>query len=121
MRQYGSVPPVLSTATWPGVSATAGLGTGGGAGVQPKGGVGGGQGQFTVRITTGSNPSAGGSVTLSFPAPLPPVLFIAGSDGFGTISAPNNDGAHAAFTIAWTATLPPNAEALLHCEWASSH
>lgn len=120
MRQYGSVPPVLSVAQPPAVSAATGLGTGGGAGIHSRLQPSDGQGAFTVRLLTGSNPSVGGSVTIVF-ATQPPILFIAGTDGFGTITAPNNDGAHTTIVISWTAQLAPNAHVPLHLEWASSH
>lgn len=119
MRQYGEVPPVLSTAQPPAVSAVTGLGTGGGAGVQSKGAPSDGQGFGAVEIIVGSNPSVGGSVTLIF-AQQPPLLFIAGTDAFGTITAPNNDGAHTTIVINWTTQLQPGARMALHYEWASS-
>jgi hypothetical protein len=112
MRQFGEVPPWLSTAAAPAVSAASGLGTGGGAGVQTTDG----QGFGEVRIVTGNNPSAGGSVTLTFPQ-QPPVLFLAGDEGFGALSAPNNDGAHITFVISWATTLPPNRRLRIHYEW----
>lgn len=119
MRSFGSVPPVLSVAQPPAVSAVTGLGTGGGAGVQSKGSPSDGQGFGSVEIIAGSNPSAGGSVTLIFPA-LPPLLFIAGTDEFGTITAPNNDGAHTTITINWTGTLKPGQRYSLAYEWSVS-
>lgn len=120
MRQYGSVPPVLSTAQPPAVSATSGLGTGGGAGVQSRSQPSDGQGQFSVNIVNGSAVSVGGSVTLIFPQ-TPPLLFIAGSEVFGTITAPNNTGSNTTITISWTGTLAPFSRLQLNCEWASSH
>lgn len=115
MRQYGEVPPVLSTNAAPQVSATSGLGTGGGAAVQTKDG----QGFGEVLVTSGSNPSAGGSVTLTF-AQTPPVLFLAGDEAFGALTAANNDGAHTTFAISWATTLPPNRALRLAYEWSVS-
>jgi hypothetical protein len=119
MRQYGSVPPILSTAQPPAVSATTGLGTGGGAGVQSPLKPADGQGQFYIDIQVGSNPSAGGSVTLVFPS-MPPLLFIAGQTSFGTITAPNNDGAHTTIVVNWAGQLRANARMRIDCEWAVS-
>lgn len=120
MRQYGSVPPVLSTAQPPAVQATSGLGTDGGAGVHSRLQPSDGQGQFSVDIVTGSNPAAGGNLSLSFPQ-TPPILFIAGSDEFGTITAPANTGGNNVIGIFWTAKLRPFARYQINCEWASSH
>jgi hypothetical protein len=78
-----------------------------------------GQGQGYVEIQVGSNPSAGGSVTLVF-ATQPPVLFIAGSDTFGPLTAPNNDGAHTTITINWTAQLMANSRHRINYEWSVS-
>lgn len=115
MRQYGEVPPWLSTAAAPAVSATTGLGTGGGAGVQTKDG----QGFGAVEIIVGSNPSVGGSVALVFPQ-QPPVLFFSATDGFGTLSATNNDGAHTTITLNWTAQLQPGSRQSIQYEWSVS-
>lgn len=115
MRQYGEIPPWLSTAAAPAVSSTTGLGTGGGAAVQTKDG----QGFGEVRIYVGSNPSTGGQIILTFPQ-TPPVLFISGDDGFGTLTVTNNDGAHTAITVAWAAKPPPNVQLRLQYEWATS-
>lgn len=115
MRQFGEVPPWLSTASAPAVSSVTGLGTGGGAGVQTKDG----QGFGAVEIVTGSNPSAGGSVVLAF-AQQPPIMFFGATDGFGTLTATNNDGAHMSITLNWTAQLPPGRRLSIHYEWANS-
>jgi hypothetical protein len=115
MRQFGEVPPWLSAAAAPAVVSMTGIGAGGGAGVQTQDG----QGFGEVCIVTGSNPAAGGSVTLNFPQ-LPPILFFTGSDVFGVISAAGNDGAHNQIVLSWTAQLPPGARCQLHYEWAVS-
>lgn len=120
MRQYGEVPPVLSTAQPPAVSATTGLGTGGGAGVHSKGSPSDGQGFGVINLVVGSNPSVGGSVTVIF-AQQPPLLFIApNGDGLGTITAPNNDGSHTTITINWSAQPRANSRMAIDYEWASS-
>ncbi len=119
MRQYGEVPPTLSTAQPPAVSAVTGLGTGGGAGIYSGGSPSDGQGFGSVQIVAGSNPSVGGSVTLVFPQ-QPPLLFISGNGEFGTITAPNNDGAHTTIAINWTGQLRPGEKFQLNYEWAVS-
>jgi len=118
MRQFGSVPPVLSAAQPPAVSAVTGLGHRRRAGVNSKGSPSDGQGFGTIEIVAGNDAATGGSVTLIFPQ-LPPLLFIAATDAFGTLTAPNNDGAHTTITINWTARLAGGRHAI-HYEWASS-
>lgn len=81
MRQYGEVPPWKAAENTPKVSATSGLGTGGGAGVQTpdSGGFG------NVRVKVGLGFSAVWSVVLTFPS-APQTLFISGDDAFGPIT-----------------------------------
>lgn len=81
MRQYGDVPPWLAALNTPAVSATAGLGTAGGAAVQTEdsGGFG------NVLVSVGKGFSATWSVALTFPK-TPPALFVAGDDAFGPIT-----------------------------------
>lgn len=112
MRQYGELPPWLSTAAAPAVSAVTGLGTGGGAGVQTKDG----QGFGEVCIVAGSNPSVGGSVVLAF-AQVPPLMFFGAADGFGVLTATNNPSA--AITLTWTAQLKPGRHVIAY-EWSNS-
>ena len=112
MRQYGEVPPWLSTAAAPAVSATTGLGTGGGAGVQTKDG----QGFGTVEIVAGNNAAVGGSVVLAFPS-LPPLMFFSTTDAFGALSSANNPST--SITISWTAQLKPGRH-IINYEWAVS-
>lgn len=99
MRQYGEVPPWLSSAAAPAVTSTSGLGTGGGAGVFSEDG----QGFGRILVNPGKSPSASGNVVITFPA-TPPLLFIAPSDpdDFGTFTVTNNDGAHTSITLSWT-------------------
>jgi hypothetical protein len=115
MRQYGEVPPWLSTAAAPAVSGASGLGTGGGAGVQTKDGSGFGE----IEITTGSNPGSAGSVTLAFGV-APPILFFGSSDAFGALTVTNNDGAHTSINIAWNQQPPPGRKLAIHYEWLVS-
>lgn len=113
MRQYGEVPPVLSTDPAPRVESTAGLGTGGGAGVQTPDGSGFGG----ISIMTGSSPLANGNVQVGFSA-SPPALFISLPDDFGTQTIVQ---AGSELTIAWSgATLLPNHRYRIHYEWSIS-
>lgn len=109
MRQYGEQPPWLAATNTPAVSAVTGLGTGGGAGVQTpdSGGFG------DVPIQVGSNPSAGGSVDLTFPS-TPPTLFISCSEGLVSVSQATVGNV---VTITWTGT--PRLKSLqnIHYEW----
>lgn len=116
MRQYGEVPPTLSTAAAPSVSTTTGLGTGGGASVQTKGLPSDGQGFGDVVVMSGSNPSSSGSVVLTFPQ-TPPILFFAADEGFGALTVTGNDGAHTSITVAWSVTLPKSRRLGIHYEW----
>lgn len=119
MRQYGEVPPVLSTAQPPQVSATSGLGTGGGASVQSKGSPSDGQGFGDVFVTIGSNPSAGGSVELTF-AETPPVLFFSADEAFGALTITGNDGMTDVILIEWAGTPQLGQRFLIHYEWETS-
>lgn len=117
MRQYGEVPPWLSTARPPAVTLAIGLGTGGGAGVQTPDGSGFG----TVRVRTGSNPSGiGGSISFKFPDGNPPPLFVSCSEGFGAVSVNGNDGSTDTVQVLWGAALPANSDLRIHYEWATS-
>lgn len=113
MRQYGEVPPWLSTAAAPQVKTVAGIGTGGGAGVQTKDG----QGFGEVILRSGSNPSAGGNVVLQFPQ-TPPTLFISGDEEFGVLTVTGQTTT--TVTISWATTLPPSRRLRLHYEWNAS-
>lgn len=117
MRSYGAVPPVLSTAQPPKVSGVTGLGTGGGAGVQSKGLPSDGQGFGYVDIMTGSNPSVGGNVALTFPA-VPPTLAFAGDEAFGLLSIAGQGTVNIVLT--WTPQLPPKRRLRIAYEWANS-
>jgi hypothetical protein len=82
MRQYGDLPPVLSSPpNAPAVSATSGLGTGGGAGVETP--IGSGYGY--IYVTAGSGAASSGSVTLSFTA-NPPQLFFSCDQELGSLN-----------------------------------
>lgn len=119
MRYYGSVPPVLSTAQAPAVSATTGLGTGGGAGVFSKGTPADGQGFGWIELFAGVDAATGGSVTLVF-ATTPPLLFLSpNTASFGTLSAPNNDGAHTTIVVSWTGKLAAGRHRIDY-EWSVS-
>jgi len=101
MRQYGIVPPWLAAANTPKVSATTGLGTGGGASVQTPDSSGFG----SVFVYLGTGAATSGSVALTFPS-TPPTLFIAGAENFGTVSQATVGNV---VTISWTgATLVPS-------------
>lgn len=114
MRQYGSVPPWLSTAVAPFVELPLGLGAGGGASVFTADG----QGFGDIYVQTGSNPASnGGGLALSFPQ-APPLLFISADDEFGVINIGGQQTL--AVTIGWTAQLPPNRKLRIHYEWAVS-
>lgn len=113
LRSFGAIPQTLAANNVPAVSATTGLGTGGGAGVQP-GQTNGSQG--TVNILTGSNPSTGGTVALTFPS-TPPTLFVAGSEAFGTISQGTVGNV---VTLTWTAKLQAATRHRIAFQWATN-
>lgn len=119
MRQYGEVPPVLSTAQPPAVSAVTGLGTGGGAGVQSMGSPSDGQGFGDVYVVVGANPSAGGSVELTFPT-TPPVLFFSADEAFGVLTITGNDGLTDVILVEWATTLQLGQRFRIHYEWETS-
>lgn len=109
MRAAYEQPAVLAAANVPSIKSTTGLGTGGGASLSaPFGGVSG-----DVLIQVGSNPSAGGTVVLTFPG-TPPTLFVAGSEGLSTVTQGTvaND-----VTLTWAGTPRLNSKALIHYEW----
>ena len=111
MRKAASAPAVLSAALPPAISATTGLGTGGGAAVQPTD-----PSEGVIRVLAGPNASAGGSVTLTF-AVSPPTLFVGGAgDKFGAISIAGQGTT--SVTVSWTAQLPQG-EHRLDYEWAT--
>lgn len=116
MRQYGSVPPILSTAQAPAVSAATGLGTGG-AGVQSQGSPSDGQGFGQVVVTAGLNAAVGGSVVLSYGS-IPPTMFYAPSEAFqGFAVAGQGTATH---TLTWTNQLSPNQPHRIAYEWSVS-
>lgn len=110
MRQYGDLPPWLAALNTPQVSAVTGLGAGGGAGVQTPDSGGFGE----VRLLAGSNPSEGGSIDLTFPD-TPPALFIAGSEGLGTLGQSTTDNV---VTITWDGTPVAGTVQTIHYEWS---
>jgi hypothetical protein len=112
MRQYGEVPPWLAADNTPQVSAVTGLGTGGGAGVQTPDSSGFGR----VEMQVGSNPSAGGSVALTFPS-TPPTLFVSGSEGLGTVTQATVGNV---VTVSWTGTPRLKSKQHIHYEWSAS-
>lgn len=117
MRNYGAVPPVLSTAQPPAVSATTGLGTGGGASVQSMGSPSDGQGFGQVVVAAGLNASAGGSVTLVY-ATTPPTIFYAGTEAFGTLTVTGQGTT--THVLSWSTTLSSRRDHMIAYEWAVS-
>ena len=115
MRQYKEVPPWLAASNTPAVSATTGLGTGGGASVQTPDS--GGFGEVLVRGGVGVATS--GSVALTFPS-TPPTLFVSGDQEFGTITQATVGDV---VTISWTGgtMIPRDRLYQLHYEWESSY
>lgn len=113
LRQFGSVPQVLASNNVPAVGNVTGLGPGGGAGVQ----IGATNGNYgSIDIIAGSNPANGGSVTLVFPG-TPPTLFVAGSDGFGTITQSTSGDL---IEIDWSAKLQAGRRYKINFQWATS-
>ena len=116
MRQFPEVPPWLATSNTPAVSATTGLGTGGGAAVQTpdSGGFG------DVLVYPGKGAAAGGTVALTFPS-TPPTLFIGADQEFGPVTQ-NTVGN--VVTLTWTASNFPSPSGQtayrLHYEWSAS-
>jgi hypothetical protein len=110
MRAAYEQPPVLAAANTPAVSATTGLGTGGGASITTP--FSGGSGDVLIQV--GSNPSAGGTVALTFPS-TPPALFISGSEGLGTVSQATVGDV---VTITWTGTPRLGSRQSIHYEWS---
>lgn len=113
MRSAYELPPWLAAANTPLVKSTAGLGTGGGAGVETpdSGGFG------AIQIQVGSNPSAGGNIVITFPG-TPPTLFISGTDGLGTVTqgTVGND-----VTLTWDGTPRLNSKQRISYEWANGN
>lgn len=81
MRQYGEVPPWLATNNTPKIGAATGLGTGGGAGVTTPDSSGFGD----IDVIIGPGYVTPITIALVFPS-VPPAMFFAGDDAFGTIS-----------------------------------
>lgn len=117
MRQYGMVPPILSTAQPPAVSAATGLGTGGGAGVQSKGSPSDGQGFGHVDIQVGPNPATGGSIVLQFPTTPPTMVYLPDTVFAGFAVAGQGTQTH---TLTWTNALLPNQRRRIDYEWSVS-
>lgn len=114
MRQYGEVLPVPPSDP-PAISTIAGLGTGGGAGVQSQVGQ---SGWGHVVVKTGLNPLANGNVHLVFGS-APPSLFVAGDESFGPLGVTGQGTTD--IVIAWTsATLLPQHTYRINYEWAVS-
>lgn len=115
MRNAYEPIPILATPNPPGVSATSGLGTGGGAGIFsfiPASGSG------FVEVVTGSNPSAAGGVNLRF-ASAPPTLFFSFPEAFGAVTITNQGTT--TVSLAWlAAALLPNHRYRFAYEWAVS-
>ncbi len=109
--------PWLATPNPPVVSATTGLGTGGGAGVHK----GDDNGFGHVDVFVGPGYTAAGNVALQFPN-TPPTLFLSADAGFGAIAQATVGNV---VTISWTAANwnVPNAlggPKKIHYEWAVS-
>lgn len=86
MRQYGAIPAPNAPANTPAVSATTGLGIGGGAAVQTAD-----SGNYgNVLVYIGTSPDADLTIDLTFPD-TPPELFIAGNDDFGIVTQSTDD------------------------------
>lgn len=116
MRQYGEVPPVLSTIPAPTLSAVTGLGTGGGAGVFAPGNSGYGY----IDVMAGADATTGGSLVMNFAGGVaPPTLFLSAPATFGTLTITNN--ATTAITVAWSGKpSSANPKHRITYEWAVS-
>lgn len=113
MNSRGKVVPVLAAANIPAVSATTGLGTGGGAGVSNSDFTGFGH----INIFAGQGASASGSVALKY-ASAPPSHAISGDEQFGTLTQATVGNV---LTISWlNAKLSPFCEYRIDFEWAVS-
>lgn len=117
MRNAYEPAPWLAALNTPSVSATTGLGTGGGASVQTidSGGFG------EIFVQAGNGYSAAGSVSLTFPS-APPTLFIAGDDEIGALTQATVGNV---VTISWTTASFPNVGGnsknyKIHYEWETS-
>jgi hypothetical protein len=111
------VPPILSTAQPPAVSAVTGLGTGGGAGVQSQLAPSDGQGAGQVLVRAGQDAALGGSVTLAYPQ-TPPTMFYAPSEAFQDFAvAGQGTSTH---TLSWTNALSPNQVHAIAYQWSVS-
>jgi len=115
MRSAYEPTPLLATPNQPIVSATSGLGTGGGAGIA----VGDDNGFGDINVFAGPDYSASGSVSLTFPN-TPPTLFISAEQAFGAVA---QNTVSKTVTISWSAASfkstgmkPYN----IHFEWATS-
>jgi hypothetical protein len=116
MRNAYEPVPVLATPNPPVVSATTGLGTGGGAGIA----VGDDNGFGDINVFAGPNANAAGSVSLTFPN-TPPTLFISAEQSFGAITQAT---VSKTVTISWTNASfksPGGKIYNIHYEWATSN
>ena len=115
MRSAYEPIPLLAAANRPVVSATSGLGTGGGAGIA----VGDFNGFGDINVNAGPDCSASGSVSLTFPN-TPPTLFISAEQAFGAVT---QNTVSKVVTISWTAASfksPGRKNYSIHYEWATS-
>lgn len=116
MRRAYEPIPWLAAANTPAVSATSGLGTGGGAAVQTPDS--GGFGDIFLYAGPGATPT--GSVSLTFPS-TPPALFLSAEQTFGPITQATVGNV---VTISWTAFAPKSIGGgktyFIHYEWATS-
>lgn len=120
MRQFGEVPPWLSSpANAPVVSSTTGLGTGGGAGVFTP--IGSGFGRIDVQVGSGSI-SATPQIVLSFPSANPPTLFFGCPDAMPNQNLTVTGQGTQTMTLSWTGlNLRPNSKHVVTYEWATSN
>ena len=115
MRKAYEPVPWLAPVNPPIVSATTGLGTGGGAGIA----VSDDNGFGDINIQIGTVYSSSGSVALTFPN-TPPTLFVSAEQSFGTVS---QNTVSEVVTISWTgATFAAIGKIhTIHFEWATSY
>lgn len=108
--------PWLAADNTPAVSATSGLGTGGGAGVQTPDSSGFGD----IYVYVGAGVATSGSVALTFPN-TPPTLFISADQAFGTLTQATVSDV---VTISWTGAAfksPGGGKKYnIHYEWLTS-
>lgn len=110
VRQYPAKTSPNAALNTPRVKTVTGLGTGGGAAVQTSQTGSGNYGEIFLDVA--NNRATGGNVVITFPG-TPPTLFIAGSEGLGTLSqgTVGND-----VTITWTGQPKPYRHRI-HYEW----